>query len=230
MAARRAPEGPKVGDFMSAPPVTVGPDTPFPEIVETLLSHEISGLPVVGSDGQLLGIVTEADLLSKEAYGCRRRRALGLVADYLRGRDPQWVRKGAGRTAAEVMTASPVAASPEDDLRVAARHMLENHHKRLPVVADGRLVGMLSRHDLLRALHRSDGDLQADVDALLADAVQMPERHDARAVVADGVVSLHGSTQWPSDAAMVERLVARITGVVAVENGLEPRSPEPLPY
>ena len=66
------------------------------------------------------------------------RNALGLVGDYLRGRDPQWVRKGAGRTARDVMTATPVTAAPDDDLSVAARRMLEAHHKRLPVVADGR--------------------------------------------------------------------------------------------
>ncbi len=130
----------KVRDVMTTPAITVGPDTPFAEIVDRLLSNDISGLPVVDDDGRLVGIVTEADLVSKEAYDHRRRRALGLVADYLRGRDPQWVRKAAGQTAADLMTAAPATASHEEGLAAASRRLLEEHHKRLPVVDDGRIA------------------------------------------------------------------------------------------
>lgn len=217
----------KVRDIMSSPAITVGPDAAFPDLVDALLTNDISGVPVVDADGGLLGIVTEADLVSKEAYGFRRRRALGLVTDFLRGRDPQWVRKGAGRTAREVMTASPAAVSPDDELGVAARHMLENHHKRLPVVENGRVVGLVSRHDLLRPFHRSDGALLTEIEALLRDVWRVPERHDAHAAVGGGVVTIEGTTQWPSDAAIIERLVAGIPGVVAVDNRLVAREPEP---
>lgn len=217
----------KVRDVMSSPALTVGPDTAFQEVVDALLANDVSGLPVVDMDGRLLGIVTEADLVSKEAYGYRRRRALGLVADYLRGRDPQWVRKGAGRTASEVMTTSPAAVSPDDDLGVAARRMLENHHKRLPVVEDGRVVGLVSRHDLLRPFHRSDRELLTEIEALLRDVWRVPERHDAHAEVAAGVVTLEGTAQWPSDVPIIEAVVARVPGVVAVENRLVAREAEP---
>lgn len=143
----------KVRDVMTADVVTVGPTASFAEVVDCLLSHEISGLPVVDNGGRLLGIVTEADLVSKEAYGQRRRRALGLLADYFRGRDPQWVRKSAGLTAHELMTVVPDTAAPDEDIAEAARRMLERHHKRLPVVdEDGRVVAIVSRHDLLRGL------------------------------------------------------------------------------
>ena len=217
----------KVRDVMSSPAITVGPDATFPDVVDVLLTNDISGVPVVDEAGTLLGMVTEADLISKAAYGFRRRRALGLLADYLRGRDPQWVRKGAGRTAREVMTAAPASVSPGDGLAVAARHMLENHHKRLPVVEDGRVVGLVSRHDLLRPLHRSDAELDGEVEALLGDIMRVPERHDAHAAVDAGVVKLAGTTQWPSDAAIIERLVSGIPGVVAVDNQLVAREPEP---
>lgn len=140
----------KVADIMTTDVVTVGPEATFAEILDTLLDREVSGLPVVDGDGRLLGIVTEADLVSREAYGYRRRRALGLLADYFRGRDPQWVRKAAGLTARELMTAAPDALAPDDDIAEVARRMLERHHKRLPVVVDGRIVGIVSRHDLLR--------------------------------------------------------------------------------
>jgi CBS domain-containing protein len=84
------------------------------------------------------------------------------VADYLRGRDPQWVRKAAGRTAAEVMDAAPRFATPDDDVSDAARWMLEDGHKRLPVVEDGRVVGIVARHDLLTALVAGAGPTEAE--------------------------------------------------------------------
>lgn len=217
----------KVRDVMSVPAITIGPDTPFPAIVDTLLNGDVSGVPVVDEAGRLLGVVTEADLVSKEAYGYRRRRALGLVIDYLRGRDPQWVRKAAGRTARDVMTASPATVSSNDDLAVAARHMLENHHKRLPVVDRGRVVGMVSRQDLLRPYHRSDDELVAEIETVLRDVMRAPDFHDAHPSARDGVVTLVGTTQWPSDVAIIEALAARVPGVVAVENRLVAREAEP---
>jgi CBS domain-containing protein len=217
----------KVRDVMSSPPITVGPDATFSAIVDLLLANDISGVPVVDSGGRLLGMVTEADLVSKEAYGFRRPRALGLLADHLRGHDPQWVRKGAGRTASEIMTGAPTSVSPDDALSVAARLMLENHHKRLPVIEDGRVVGLVSRHDLLRPFHRSDADLQAEVEALFGDVMRVPEGHHAQVVVADGVITLAGTTRWPSDAGIIEAVVARVPGVVAVDNQLVAREPEP---
>jgi CBS-domain-containing membrane protein len=217
----------KVRDIMQPEVITVGLETTFVELVDKLLTHDISGLPVVDGEGRLLGIVTEADLVSKGAYGYRRRRALGLVADYLRGRDPQWVRKASGRTAGEVMTTAAATAGPDEEVGVAARRMLENRLKRLPVVEDGRLVGILTRHDLLQPYHRSDGAILADLDRLLADPLRVPERHEVRPSVAAGVVTLEGTAMWPSDVVLLEAVVARIPGVVAVENRLSPREAEP---
>ncbi len=217
----------KVRDVMTTPAITVGPDTPFAEIVDRLLSNDISGLPVVDDDGRLVGIVTEADLVSKEAYDHRRRRALGLVADYLRGRDPQWVRKAAGQTAADLMTAAPATASPEEGLAAASRRLLEEHHKRLPVVDDGRVIGIVSRHDLLQPFHRSDNAIAADITRLLADPLRVPETHDARPAVSAGVVTLQGTVLWPSDVLFLEAVVTRVPGVVAVENHLVAREVEP---
>lgn len=145
----------KVSDVMTTAVVTIGADAAYADIVDCLLRHGISGVPVVDGTGRLLGIVTEADLVSKEAYE-PRRRALGLLADYLRGRDPQWVRKAGGLTAAELMTAAADTASPDEDLTEVARKMLERHHKRLPVVVDGKVVGIVSRQDLLRAFGERD--------------------------------------------------------------------------
>jgi CBS domain-containing protein len=217
----------KVRELMSSPAITVGPDATFHEVVDVLLTNEISGVPVVDASGQLLGMITEADLVAKDAYGYRRRRALGLITDYLRGHDPQWVRKSSGRRARDLMTAAAATASPEDEVAVAARHMLENQHKRVPVVEDGRVIGVVSRHDLLRPFHRSDADLQAEIEALLADMMRVPESHEASASVSGGVVTLEGTTRWPSDAAIIATVVGRVPGVVGVDNGLVARESEP---
>jgi CBS domain-containing protein len=218
----------KVSEVMTTPAVTVTPDATCPGIVEVLLEHGISGLPVVDGQGRLAGIVTEADLVAKEAYGFRRRRALAMVADYLAGRDPQWVRKAAGRTARDVMTTGAETVTPDDEVAVAARRMVESGHKRLPVVDDdGVLVGVVSRHDLLRPFHRSDAVILADVERLVEDPLYLPDDHTVRATVMGGVVLLVGTVRWPSDAAVVEAFVAKVDGVVGVDNQLRAREAEP---
>jgi CBS domain-containing protein len=217
----------EIRDIMSTPVVTVGPDATFDEIVELLLTNSVSGLPVVDEDGHLLGIVTEADLVSNQAYGYRRRRALALVVDHLRGRDPQWVRKSSGRVARELMSNVLSVVTPDEEVAAAARRMLEDGHKRLPVVEDGRLVGIVARMDLLRPYFRRDVEIAADVSLLLADPLRIPEDHQIRAQVDNGVVTLLGSVRIPSDALLAESMVARIAGVVAVDNDLEAREPAP---
>jgi CBS domain-containing protein len=147
-----------VGQVMTTGVLTVRPSASFHEIVTLLLDYEISGLPVVDADGLLVGIVSEADLISKEAYGeaAGRRRHLKLLRDHLHGNDTGWVHKAAARNARELMTSPVRTVSPDDSLAAAARIMLTEGVKRLPVVRDGRLVGMLARHDLLRPLVGAD--------------------------------------------------------------------------
>jgi CBS-domain-containing membrane protein len=139
-----------VRDVMTTDVVTVGPDATCDEVVHRLLARGVSGLPVTDSDNTLLGIVTETDLVIHDAYGPLRRRPAVRVADDLQGRDRTWVRKASGTTARKLMTPFVMTASPDDELRVTARRMLESGYRRLPVVAsDGRLVGIVSRRDLL---------------------------------------------------------------------------------
>lgn len=217
----------KVREVMSATVVSVGPEASFHEVVNALLDHDISGVPVVDASGRLLGMVTEADLMSKEAYGYRRRRALALIGDYLLGRNPAWVSKSSARRAKELMSGMTTTAGPDEELGAVARRMLERGLKRVPVVEDGRLVGIVSRHDLLGPFHRPDAALRASVAEVLADPIRVPETHQVQPVVTDGVVTLNGSVQWPRDSHLVEAMVARVPGVVAVDNHLVAREPEP---
>lgn len=219
----------KVRDIMATKVVTVEPKTPYHEIVTLLLEHDISGLPVVDRDGALLGIVSEADLITKEAYEEEegRRRHLSVVRDHILGRDTDWIRKSAGRNAQELMTSPVQTISPDDDLATAARTMLERHLKRLPVVEDGKLVGIVARHDLLRPFARSDEEIDAEVTALLADPMRTPDGHQVTHSVRSGVVFLNGTTRYPSDVHVIVAFVSAIPGVVAVGDGLSGRHNEP---
>lgn len=217
----------RVREIMSAPVISVGPDAEFKEIVGLLLEHDISGLPVVGGDDELLGVITEADLVSKDAYGSRRRRPLGLIADYLRGRDPRWVKKAAGRTARDLMTAHPTVAAPDDPVGVVARSLVEHGRKRLPVVEGGRVVGIVARPDLLRSFLRPDAEIGADVEKMLVDPLRCPEDASVTCRVEAGVVTLEGSVRWPSDASVVVAMARGLPGVVDVEALLTAREPDP---
>lgn len=217
----------KVRDVMTSTVVTATPETPFPELVDLLLRHGISGLPIVDASGQLVGIVTEADLVSKEAYGGRPRRLLEVLADLVAGGETRWAVKGKGRTAAEVMTRSVETARPDEGLREAARRMVERGVKRLPVVEHGRLVGIVSRTDLLRTLHRDDHDLARDVAVMLADPMRAPEAHMVDATVADGIVTLRGTVRYPMDLPVLNGMVWQIPGVVDVHNEATGRESDP---
>jgi CBS domain-containing protein len=205
----------KIRDVMTPIVVTASPEMSFKETAELLVASGVSGLPVVAPHGRLLGLVTEADLMSKEAFDQRRRRPLAVLMDHLTG-SSRWIEKAAGLTAGEVMTTDVVTAAPGEDIRVAARRMLDRGVKRLPVVEDGRLVGIVSRYDLLKIFHRSDADIAAEISAKLADPIHAPEDHKATASVEDGVVVLEGRVRFEGEMPVLRGLAERVPGVVAV--------------
>lgn len=224
----------KVRDVMTHGAVTVHESSAFREIVDAMLAHDVSGVPVVDSRGHLLGVVTEADLLSKEAYeGRSRSRALAFVVSPIAHRKRFWT-KAAGATARDVMTAPATTADPEEDLRAAARRMLERGLKRLPVVQDDRVIGVLSRHDVLRVFAESDERLRQAVQDALRPFIGWVPEYDVRASVSDGVVVLEGSVAYSSDARMIAAAVQRLEGVLAVHNRLtgrwERQSMPPIPW
>ena len=217
----------KAREVMTAPAITVGPDATFAEISDLLLTRHVSGLPVVDGGGHLLGVVSESDLISKEAYGPRRARWAWLLLAYLRGRDPRWVRKAGGRRAADVMTAAPVTVAPDDDVDVAARRLLETGCNRLPVVEGGRVVGVVARQDLLKPYDRTDDAIAAEVSLVLHDPMRTPASHAVHAEVSGGVVALDGTALHPSDVRVIEAVLRRVPGVIAVDSHVVARDAEP---
>lgn len=217
-----------VADVMSSPPVTVGPDATFKEIVEVLLEHDISAVPVIDDQGRPVGVVAEADLLSREAYEPERARPLQLVAGYFRGEDPQWLRKASGATARDVMTSSVHTARATWTVREAARRLLEVRVHRLVVVdSAGRAVGVVSRQDVLRQFAGSDIEITTAVRAVLDNVRFVPEDAHVDFTVCDGIVELTGDVHHPSDRAVVTHAVAAVPGVVGVASQLTAREPEP---
>lgn len=205
----------KVAEVMTTPVVTVAPDEPWKQVAERMLDAGVSGLPVTNDDGLLLGVVTEADLVSKPAFGIRRHRSLVAFVELLTG-DARWAGKATALTAAELMTPAVITASPREDVRAAARRMLDRRVKRLPVVDGGQLVGIVSRRDLLRVFHRSDDDIAAELAEKLASVRYAPEDHEVTASVEDGVVTLDGWVRAEGDVPVVEGLAWRVPGVVHV--------------
>jgi len=219
----------KVRDIMTTDVVSVTPDTPYKELVETLVRADVSGLPVLDDLGRLVGIVTEADVVSKQAYGHHRRRALALLADVLSAREHHWVTKAIGSVAADVMTTNLVVCVPNDDVQVVARKMLGRGVKRLPVVEAGRLVGMVSRQDVLGAFARPDDAIAQDATQLLTTHPNRPDDCHVRASVEDGIVTLTGDVRYEWDLPVVVSLVRNIPGVIDVISQLHNREPNPEP-
>lgn len=217
----------KVSDVMTTDVVSVTPDTPFKEVVERLVRSDVSGLPVVEQSGEVVGIVTEADVVSKEAYGGHRHRALALLVDVLSGREHHWVTKAAGSVAADVMTANPVVCEPDEDVRVVARRMLERGIKRIPVVRNGALVGMVSRQDILGMFARPDDAITADVTHVLASHPNRPDDCHVHSAIEGGVVTLTGDVRYAWDGPIVVSLVRDVPGVIDVISRLHNREPNP---
>jgi CBS domain-containing protein len=219
----------KVGDVMSTGVLTANKDTPYKDVLERMLANGISGLPVIDGDGYVVGIVTEADLIRKLAFsGDQDRHAvLSFVSRLLTGQEAVSVLRVEGITASEIMSQPVVFVAPDDDVDHAARVMLARHVKRLPVLDDGRLVGLVARRDLMRVFHVPDSQIAAAVANSLGDPLGAPEDHQVIASVKDGVVHLTGTVLHPSDLAIVSSLVSMVGGVVAVRNDLTVRAAEP---
>ena len=146
-----------VRDIMDAAPVTVSPDASVEEVVRTLRNRELPGVPVVDGDGRCVGIVTEADLVLPDDQGDLHIPHYinlfgGTVFLEPLGRFEQRLRKAFASKATDMMTSDPDTVAPDTTVQEAARLIHRSGHNRLPVVEDGRLVGVVTRVDVLGAL------------------------------------------------------------------------------
>jgi len=148
---------PTVADIMERDPVTVTPEDTVETLLRTLREHELPGVPVVNGGGRCVGIVTESDLvLVDEEEDLRLPLHIDLFGGTIfLGRLKPFedrVKKAIASTVADMMTEDPTTVAPDTDVHEAARLIAEHRHNRLPVVEHGRLVGVVTRLDVLEAL------------------------------------------------------------------------------
>jgi CBS domain-containing protein len=214
----------RVSDVMTTSVVTVDRITPYQEIDRLLTEHRISGMPVLKMGREVAGVVTEADLLAAEDETNRRARiASSLGRRRLLRKQPH-----VSLTAGTLMTAPAITIGPDATIPAAARLMNTHHIRRLPVVdKDGKLIGIVSRRDLLSVFLRPDADIIHDVRQVL-DEIPVADPKDVIVAVRHGVVSLTGTVRADSHRDLIElalRLIWDIDGVVDVVNSLGDTKP-----
>ena len=202
-----------VKDVMTAEVVAVRRDTTFKELAAVLRRYRVSALPVVDDAGRVIGVISEADLLAKEALADP-----GVMAEVLHRKD---VRKAEGLTAGDLMTSPPVTAAPEDPIGQAARMMHFMRVKRLPVVnSGGQLVGIVSRSDVLAVFDRPDEDIRTEiVDSMLLHEFLIDPRL-FKVTVESGVVTMEGTPETAALGHALVRKARHVPGVVAVRDRL----------
>jgi CBS domain-containing protein len=219
-----------VKDVMSTLPVWVSETTPFREIAARLRECRVSAFPVLDAGGKVTGVVSEADLLVKEAMLDEPGGVWGLLAGLVHHAARA---KAGGVTAAGLMTSPAVTIGPDETVEQAAKLMYDRKVKRLPVIDQaGRLVGIISRTDVLAVFDRSDAEIREEVITQVIAGRTEPSYYSI--IVKDGVVTLEGN---PETAATGHDLVGRarhVQGVVGVRDRLvypvEPVPSRPGPF
>jgi CBS domain-containing protein len=219
----------KARDVMVAPVITASPNATIKSVAETLLKYQISAVPVVDEKGKLVGIISEGDLLHRAESGTERRRSWwlrgligpdALAAEYV---------KAHARKAVDVMTREVVTASPETPLHEVAALLEKNSIKRVPIIENGQLVGIVSRANLVQAVASAGKGLDIPLsdatirDKLLSHVKAQNWAHSGllNVTVNDGVVDLWGAV-WSNSERKAIRVAAEATpGVRAVNDNMK---------
>ncbi|MET8950009.1 CBS domain-containing protein [Streptomyces sp. NPDC004393] len=205
----------RVEDVMTRAVVAVGRDAPFKDIVGLMDRWKVSALPVLEGEGRVVGVVSEADLLPKEAvresdpdrYAQARRLPEAAGAEAM--------------TAGELMSSPAITVHPGSSLAQAARIMAQRRVKRLPVVNDeGMLEGVVSRADLLKVFLRPDNDIADEVRRDIVDVLFPAPVEPVHVMVTEGVVTLTGKVGDTALIPVALRLAHAVEGVVDVDSHL----------
>jgi CBS-domain-containing membrane protein len=209
----------KVREVMSCKVVSVRPALRLKELAALLSERQISGVPVVDDDGAVVGVVSEGDLVTKQVGRSVSRRT---PLDWIFGErpDPAERRRRAATTVAQAMTSPAVTVDADCPLPEAAALMVDCGVNRLPVLANGRLVGIVTRADLVRAyLRRDDEILRAIRDDVIRRTMWL-DPDDLRIEVREGVVRIAGMVDRRSTATIIEKLIGLVDGVIDIDSYL----------
>lgn len=210
-----------VKDVMTTPVVAIRPAATFKEIAASLRQHRVSAFPVVDDEQRVIGVLSEADMLAKEAFLTRD----GVTALL----HPKERAKADGITASDLMSHPAVTVTPDDSVERAARLMYTVRVKRLPVVdLGGHLVGIITRSDVLAVFDRPDADIAREItdNVILHEFLQDPRQFAV--TVQAGVVTLAGSPDTAPLGHDIVRRVRHVQGVVAVRDRLSYPDDYPL--
>ena len=206
-----------VRDVMTTGVIAVRGDTSFKEMAAMLGNARVSGFPVIDRAGKVIGVVSETDLLIKEAD---RASHPELFAGLRRSRDLQ---KAGGLIAAELMTTPPVTVGPDEPVQHAAYLMYDRAVERLPVVDKaGHLVGIVSQVDVLSIFSRPDEEIRREVTDLVTQPNFLMDPEDLEVTVEDGIVTLTGRPLTGQIGRDIIEAVRHIEGMVAVRDQLGP--------
>jgi len=221
----------RASDVMSINVSVAWPDTSVQEIARRLCERQVSALPVVDAEDRVLGIVSEGDLMRRVELGTDVRRSwwldllssdASLAGDYV---------KAHGRTARDVMTRPVITVDEATDLKDVARLLESKHIKRVPVLRGGKLVGVVSRADIIRGLIAAGAGwprARTRDDASIRTAIQEELRKlpfavgaHANAIVEDGIVHLWGHVETPEQRNGIRVAVENIPGVKQVVDNMK---------
>ncbi|MFT3732187.1 MAG: CBS domain-containing protein [Hyphomicrobium sp.] len=218
----------KASDVMTAKVISVAPDATLGDMIKLMLQHRISGLPVVTKEGKLVGVITEGDCLRRAETGTEVKRS--FWRDLLTGSETlasEYIQSH-GRKVSEVMSRDPITVDPDTDLSEVIHLMEKNRIKRVPVVKNGAVVGIVSRANLLQTLsglvggakvEQSDAEIRQGVNAALAN-LPWAANEFLNVTVKNGVVDLWGCyTAYRQDEAAIVA-AENVPGVKKVQSHL----------
>ena len=219
-----------VKDVMSTQPISLSKDSSFKEMAARRRELKVSGFPVLDDNGKVIGVVSEADMLVKEALEGGYHGLRGMIAATAHRTER---RKAGGVAACDLMTSPAVTVAAEDTVEHAAALMYTRGLKRLPVVdTAGRLVGIISRADVLAAFDRPDEEIRAEITSQVIPRLSEPSWSSV--VVKDGIVTVEGTPETVSIGHQVLAQIRQVQGVVAVRDRLvypvPPTAAAPGPY
>jgi len=218
----------QVSQAMSTKVITIQPDASIAEAIDLMLGSHVSGLPVVDREGTLVGLLSEGDLLRRAELGTQKPRARWIEVLLGPGKAAETYVQTHGRKVEELMTADPIAIAPGADLSEAVDLLNRHKIKRLPVTLEGRVVGILTRADLLRALAKLLPAKREGVpDAAIRSSILSQLEAQAWAPTAlieigvrDGIVTLSGTILDDRERAALRVIAENTPGVRSVEDQL----------
>jgi len=206
----------RVEDLMTREVATTSPETPLRQAARLLAAAGISGMPVVDREGAVVGVLSEADILVKAGGEVPGTRLLGWLLDADTGLEE----KIRAETVGEAMSFPVVTIAPDRPVHEAARLMSTEGINRLPVVDEGRLVGILTRADVVRAFTRTDAQIADEIENEILRRTLWLEPGAVTVEVEDGAVRIEGEVGSPADAELLPVFVSRVPGVISVRTNV----------